>query len=631
MDYTKTAKEILTEVGGEENIVSVVHCYTRLRFTLKDESFIEDKKVEDIDGVLGIMKSGGLYQVIIGNDVAKCYKELMKITNLDDDDSKQPEGKKEKQNIINRFFNMISGCMAPVLPALIAGGMMKVVQLIIVMLDILPEESQSYRLFTAIGDAPFFFLPILLAASSARYFKVSQTLAVAVIGVLVYPDFITMMGEESVHFFGIPVTAASYSYSVIPVLLIVWAMSYIEPFVDRIVPTVAKNFLSPLLVLLISAPLAFIVLGPIGAIASNYFTDALMFIYDTTGVLAVVLLSAFMPLIVLTGMHQAFTPIILSSITTLGFDPLILVAQLASNLSQGGASLAVGMKSKVKKQKQIAYSAAFSALLGGITEPAMYGVTVKLKKPMIACIISGGLVGLFTGLFQLKTYVMATPGLISIGEFLGGVGNKNIIVAVIASGLAIVLSFALTWIIGFDEKEAEVETTNKQQSNIAATSKTAEKELAVDSPVSGTFVPLTEVKDSTFSKKLIGDGIAIYPDQNKIVAPFDGEIEAFFDSKHAIGLKSDDGIEILIHVGLETVNLNGQYFTGHVKKGDRVKKGDVLLTFDRKAIQEAGFDIVTPIIVTNSDDFNVTIPTLNHISKFDEIIYVSKANNALVG
>jgi len=627
MDYAKTAKEILKEVGGEENIVSVVHCYTRLRFTLKDESFVEDKKVEDIDGVLGIMKSGGLYQVIIGNDVAKCYKELMKITNLDDD-TIQPQGNKEKQNIINRFFNMISGCMAPVLPALIAGGMMKVVQLIIVMLDILPEDSQSYRLFTAIGDAPFFFLPILLAASSARYFKVSQTLAVAVVGVLVYPDFITMMGEGGVRFFGIPVTAASYSYSVIPVLLIVWAMSYIEPFVDRIVPTVAKNFLSPLLILLISAPLAFIVLGPLGAIASNYFTDALMFVYDTTGVLAVVLLSAFMPLIVLTGMHQAFTPIILSSITTLGFDPLILVAQLASNLSQGGASLAVGMKSKVKKQKQIAYSAAFSALLGGITEPAMYGVTVKLKKPMIACIISGGLVGLFTGLFQLKTYVMATPGLISIGEFLGGVGNTNIIVAVIASALAIVLSFTLTWIIGFDEKDADV---NTKKSNTEATSNLSDKELAVDSPVSGTFVPLTEVKDSTFSKKLIGEGIAIYPDQNKIVAPFDGEIEAFFDSKHAIGLKSDAGIEILIHVGLETVNLNGQYFTGHVKKGDRVKKGDVLLTFDIKAIQDAGFDIVTPVIVTNSDDFNVTIPPLDQIKKFDEIIYVSKVNNALVG
>lgn len=618
MSYKENVSKIIEKLGGPKNIRGVTHCYTRLRFNLVDEAVVKDEEVEKLPGVMGVTRKAGVYQVIIGNEVSKYYKEIMAMPafkNLDDSNSN--DNQKPQGNLIERFFNMISNCMSPLIPAMIAGGMVKVLLLLLTMTISLETSSQTYQLLNTIGDGTFFFLPMLLAYSSARYFKVTPVLAMVVVAVLVHPGFSGLFSAgEPVSFFGIPVTNVGYSYSVIPVIMIVAATRYIEKFAELVTPSIAQNFLKPLLVLLISAPVAFQVLGPIGVFASQYFTAGLMFIYKKVGVVAFMILAAFMPLIVMTGMHQAFAPIMLTSIATLGYDPLIIVAMLGSNLAQGGASLAVAVKAKNQQQKEVAFSAAFTALLSGISEPAMYGVTIKLKKPMIACIISGAITGLFMGIVALKAYVMATPGLISLALFIAPDGSSSLLFVLMAAAIAIVTSFVLTWIIGFDDPEETAENESKSMP-------VSREKIIINSPIAGDIKALSEIDDATFAKKMLGEGVAIVPKEGKVFAPFDGTIEVLLPSTHAIGLKNDDGVELLIHVGIDTVNLNGEHFQAHVKQGQRVKKGDLLLEFDIAKIKAKGYELVTPIIVTNSNTYLEVFSSQASNAKIgDELVWV---------
>ncbi|ETE05412.1 PTS beta-glucoside transporter subunit IIABC [Streptococcus pseudopneumoniae 22725] len=589
MSYKDTVQKILDVIGGEKNVNRVTHCVTRLRLELKDENLVNDD-VKKIPGVIGIMKKNGQYQIILGNDVANYYKEFVKLGNFESDSVNQGY----KGNILERIIEYIAGSMTPIIPAMLGGGMLKVLVIILPMLGILQSDSQTIAFLTFFGDAPYYFLPLLLAYSASQKLKVTSTLAMSVAGVLLHPNFVQMVQSGNpLSLFGAPVTPASYGSSVVPILIMVWLMKYIEKIIAKLTPAITKSFLQPTLVLLVSSCIALVVVGPIGVIVGEGLSNLVGQMYGVAGWLTLAILGAIMPFIVMTGMHWAFAPIFLAaSIATP--DVLILPAMLGSNLAQGAASMAVALKSKNNNTKQIAFAAGFSALLAGITEPALYGVTLKYKKPLYAAMIGGGLAGLFAGLTSVKAYLFAVPSLIALPQFIYSDVPSNIVNALIVAVISVVITFVLAYIFGIDEEgsssnlEVEVGVSNKKM---------------IFSPISGEIIPLSDVQDKTFSDKLIGDGVAIIPSEGKVYAPFDGKITNIFPTKHAIGLKSDEGVELLIHIGLDTVELKGQGFISHVEEGDRVFKNQLIFEMDLNLIKTKGYETVTPVIVTNTNDF----------------------------
>lgn len=629
MDYAIVAKKILEKIGGESNVNSVQHCMTRLRFILKDESKADDDAIKKIKGVMGVTKQGGQYQVIIGNSVGTCYKELIKLGNFQEGSSNEV---KEKKGVINSILDVVSGCMSATMPAIVGAGMIKVLLVILPMIGVLSNTSQTYTILNALGDATFYFLPLILCISASKKFNINAYTLAAVIGVMVYPDFIGLVDAgEKISLFGLPVASASYAYSVIPVIMMAWIMTYIEKFTDSITPAVTKNFLKPMLTLLIALPIALVVIGPIGFYAGEALSSAMVFIYDKAGWLAIMAMGALMPLLVMTGMHWAFVPLSIMNINNpnLGFDTLLLVGMLCSNLAQGASCLAVFLKSKNKDLKQLSGAAAVSAFLAGVTEPAMYGITLKYKKPLYASMIAGGISGLYAGFVGLKCYVFATPAMLSIVQFINPAGGSNFVNALIVAGMTMAIAFILTWILGFEdpanEEEDEDVINNEVKNDIILEKNITEGEALVLSPITGKVVSLKQVNDVTFSEEIMGKGAAIIPTEGRAVSPVDGVVSAIFETKHAIGLTADNGTEILIHIGLDTVKLGGKHFTAHVKSGDRVKSGDLLVEFDIKAIQEEGYEIITPVLVTNVDRYNDVLALIDKdVNEKDELIKVIK-------
>ena len=594
MDYENTAKKILQRVGGKDNVINLVHCMTRLRFTLKDESIVDDEAVKKTKGVMGIMKKGGQYQIIIGNDVGNVFNELNKLGNFSNEVKEVPVKSNEKKNIFTMLMDTISGIMAPVIPAIIGAAMIKVLLTLLPMIGVLSTNGQTYQLLSVIGDGAFFFMPVLIAISASKKFGTNMYYAASIALIMLHPNLITLMNTahdagQTVKFLKyIPVTYASYSYSVIPIILAVYSLRYVERFVDKITPVVTKNFLKPMLVVLIEAPIALIILGPLGAI------------HDKLGFIAIGLVAGVYPFVVMAGMHHAFTPIKLGMIATTGYENFICIGELCSNMAQGAASLAVALRSKNKDFKQIAGSSAFSALFAGITEPALYGVTLRLKRPMLGACIGGAVGGLVGGFFQMKCFGIATPAIVTIVQYVEKGKPQTLLFAALTILVTVVVTFVATLIIGFEDIVDEdddldfVEESNAQL---------LDNEISITSPVEGKVIPLTEVKDPTFSQEILGKGAAIIPEKGVVCAPFDGKVDAVFETGHALGLVSEDGVELLIHVGIDTVNLKGKYFTPKKKSGDTMKKGDILLEFDIDKIKADGYDVTTPIIISNTEQF----------------------------
>ena len=631
MDYTSTAKKILERVGGKDNVISVIHCMTRLRFTLKDESIVNDDLVKRTKGVMGIMKKAGQYQIIIGNDVANVYKEICKLGNFSNEVPKQASNNKVKGNIFARLMDVISGIMTPIIPAIIGAAMIKILLTLLPMIGILNTEGETYKILNVIGDGAFFFLPGLIAVSAAKKFDTNPFYAMSIAFIMLHPNFIDMMSNahdagETIHFLKvIPVSYASYSYSVIPIILSVWALKYVEKLVDKITPVVTKNFLKPLLVMLISAPIALIVLGPLGAIFGNVLSTVIYFIHDKLGFIAIGLVAGIYPFVVMAGMHHAFTPIKLGMIASTGFENFICIGELCSNMAQGAASAAVAIKTKNKDFKQVAGSSAFSALLAGITEPALYGVTLRLKRPMLGACIGAAIGGLCGGLFQLKCYGIATPAIVSIVQYIEPDRAISLLFAALTILITAVASFIATMIIGFEDIVEE----DDEEENISVINTSSDDSIKVSinksipAPIKGKSIPLSQVNDPTFSTEILGKGAAIIPEGNEVYAPFDGIVENMFDTGHAAGLRSDDGIELLIHIGIDTINLKGKYFYPAVKTGDKIKKGDLLISFDLDNIKKEGYDPTTTIIVTNSDDYSEVILENEHgCSVLDSLLLV---------
>lgn len=610
MDYTATAKQILDHLGGEKNVASVTHCMTRLRFVLRDESGINDAQVKAIPGVVGVMRKGGQYQIIIGNEVSKCYGELMKLGAFSDAGWKNAPPAKHG-NPVTVVLDAISGSMSPVIPAIIGAGMVQVLNIILGWF--FPAENPTMQLLSVIGNTAFYFLPVLVAFSAGRKFGANPFLVTAVVAILIHPNFIALTGAEGgINFLGIPVTNFDYSSSIIPAILTAWVMRYIERLVEKITPSFTKNFLKPMLIILISTPIAFLILGPLGSFVGNGLAAVLVFIQSHVSIAAYIIMAAAMPFIVMTGMHWAFIPVVFAALETPEGETLMLPAMLISNLAQGAACLAVAVRSKNSGLKQIAASSGVSALFAGVTEPGLYGVTMPLKRPLAAVCISSGITGLLAGILNVAASSFASPSLFALPIFVHAQRPNNIIMAVICSAVAIVLSFVLTWILGFqDPVDAAASDSAPSAGTLPdgnETLRAEQGEQTVGAPMAGSLISLDQVDDETFSSGVLGAGAAIRPSEGKVYAPFDGQVETLPDSLHALGLLSDSGVELLIHVGLETVNLNGRHFTSRVRQGQHFRKGALLLEFDLSAIQAEGYDTVTPVVVTNADDFAAVTP-----------------------
>ena len=514
MDYASVAKKILQRVGGQENVISLIHCMTRLRFTLKDESIVDDEAVKKTKGVMGVMKKAGQYQIIIGNDVGNVYAELNKLGNFSHDAPKKTEEKKAKRNLLSMLMDTVSGVMTPIIPAIIGAAMIKVLLTLLPMIGILDTEGNTYNLLSVIGDGAFFFMPVLIGISAAKKFGTNVYYAASIALIMLHPNFISMMegaheAGETIKFLGfLPVTYATYSYSVIPIILAVWSLKYVEKLVDRITPVVTKNFLKPMLVVLIEAPIALIVLGPLGAICGNVLSDAVYFVHDKLGFIAIGLVAGIYPFVVMAGMHHAFTPIKLGMIATTGFENFICIGELCSNMAQGAAALAVSVRSKNKDFKQIAGSSAFSALLAGITEPALYGVTLRLKRPMLGACIGATVGGLFGGFFQMKCFGIATPAIVTIVQYVEESRPASLLIAALTILLTVVVTFIATVLIGFEDvvdEEDEEETAGGMELAATVAEPLPEgKEISVLSPVQGEQIPLEKVNDATFSQEILG-------------------------------------------------------------------------------------------------------------------------------
>ncbi|MDY4323806.1 beta-glucoside-specific PTS transporter subunit IIABC [Pectobacterium brasiliense] len=633
MDYQKLGVDILALSGGKQNVSKLTHCATRLRFEFNDSDAVQADAIAKLPGVISVVDRGGQFQVVIGNDVQITYRailnEIGEMNGQRTASSKEPQ---KKGGIFSQIISVISTTFTPVIPAITGAGMIKALLAILKLTGLISADSTTYRLLDTISDAAFFFLPVLLAYGASIKFACNPILAMTIAGALLHPNLAQLLASGGpISFIGIPVRLADYAGSVLPIILTVWIMSYIEQFAEKISPSMIKFFTKPMIVLLFTAPLALVVIGPFGIFLNDLVASGAAIIDGKASWLIPMLMGGLQPFLVITGTAWAMTPIATSQLTRNGFEMINGPGMLASNIAQGAATLCVAFKTKNKNLKQLASSAGFTALLG-ITEPSLYGVTLKLKKPLIAAMIGGGCAGIYAGLAGLVRYAFVSPGLAALPAFIGE-NPMNIVHALITCAIAIVVTFALTWIMGFDDPVDETETAPTTNGPSTSETETAKKpqaaeghteQQAIMSPLSGKLVALNDVNDDVFSQGLLGQGVAIIPDKGEVVAPVSGEIITFLESKHAVGIRTDNGLELLIHVGLDTVNLNGKHFTGHIKPGDRVSAGDRLISFDLHEITRLGYDPITPVVIINSDDYASVVCTAPQpIAPLDTIIKVN--------
>ncbi|GFZ30097.1 PTS beta-glucoside transporter subunit EIIBCA [Clostridium zeae] len=598
MDYKNMATDILRLVGGEKNVESVTHCATRLRFNLKDEKKADTEAIKKVKGVMGVTNSGGQYQVIIGNSVNNVHKELLELGNF----STSSSASGVQKGKIATVLDTLSGIFTPILPAMIGCAMIKAVLIILKSANIMQGDVQFNTIMTFIGDSAYYFLPMLLAWSAANKFKTNVGMALALAGVLLHPNFSTLMAAgKPVAFLGLPIIKATYSSSVIPIILAVWVMSYVEKFAEKYSPNVVKSILKPLIIVIVMAPLTLIVLGPLGAIAGNYLAGGVTYVNNHMSWLVSGIIGGTFPFLIMTGMHYSLGPVVLTAYTATKVDGIVGPGMLIHNIAQGGAALAVALKTKNKSFRQVASSSAVTALLG-VTEPALFGVNLRAKKPLIAVVIGGALGGIYVGTFGVVRSALGIAGLATLPAFIAE-NPYNLIHAIIGCLIGFVVAFVLTWILGFEDIVEDV-TTNQEKITGATL-----HDSMIKSPLNGEVVQLATIKDETFATGLMGKGVAIKPSQGKLVAPIKGEITAIFPTLHAIGIASEDGVEMLIHIGMDTVKLEGKHFKAHVKNGDKVNIGDLLIEFDIEAISSEGFDLTTPIIITNSNKFTDVLAT----------------------
>ncbi len=614
--YHELAKEIVKNVGGKENISGLVHCITRLRFTLKDEGKAKDDVLKAMEGVVTVMKSGGQYQVVIGNHVPEVFEDVMELIDLKEDGG---QGEKEKKGrLLDRAIDVVSGIFQPILGIMAACGMLKGLNTLLVALGLYSAECGGYLIINAAGDALFTFLPLFLGYTAAKKFGLKPMLGLAIGAAMCYPGIQsgtlsagmepmysllegTMFASPVyINFFGIPVISVDYTGTVIPVILAVWFASKCEKFFNKLIPDLVKFFFVPMLTLLVTLPVSVIFLGPVATFGSTLISEFTLAIRGFSPLLAGAVVGLTWQILVIFGMHWGFIPVYINNVMTLGYDN-VMMPFFACTFATSAVVLAVFFKTKDKKLREMAIPNFISGIFG-VTEPAIYGILLPLKKPFIISCIAGGIGGAFYGHFNFRKFILGGMGIFELPNMMNPDGTMgNIIVAFAGIGISMAAGFLLTMLF-YKEREETAETAKVSATGVAAV-KGKDGKIALASPLKGKVLKLSEVKDEAFASGVLGQGAAVEPEEGVLYAPADGTVSALFPTGHAIGLTTQTGLELLMHVGMDTVQLDGKGFKAFVETGETVKQGQKLLEFDRKLISEAGYSLVTPVLVTNSDDF----------------------------
>ncbi|QIM47245.1 PTS beta-glucoside transporter subunit IIABC [Streptococcus ruminicola] len=618
-DYTELAQDIVAHVGGKDNILKLVHCVTRLRFTLKDESKADDDYLKQRDGIVTVVKAGGQYQVVIGNHVPDVYDTVLKVAGIQGDGGIDVnEGDVPQGNIFDQFIALVSGLFQPMLGALSAAGMIKGLVAILAAVGV-KETSGLYVILNAAGDGFFQFLPVILALTAAKRFKMEQFTALALSFALVYPNIAASFANGNVDFLGLPVIFPSSSYlqTVLPIILTVWVGSKIEKFFKKIIPDVVKVFVVPFFVILITVPLAYLAIGPVMNWASNLIGVIFTNIYGFSPIVFGILLGALWQVLVMFGLHWGLVPIAILDFSTKGWSTL-LVASTAICFAQAGALLNIFLRTKEDKVKQLTIPAFISALFG-VTEPAIYGITLPMRTPFIMTCVAGAIQGAFLGFFNTTAYTMGGMGLFAIPSYFtpkhvpagANTDVNNVWYFLIAILMSFVLGFVLTQLtkIPYLYGGPDVKPVGGDKAAEPVAELKELKQEIIASPMIGQVVKLENVPDEVFASGAMGKGIAIDPADGTVVAPAAGEITLVFPTGHAIGMRTENGAEILIHVGMDTVSLAGKGFNTFVQVGDKVDAGQKLLEFDLATIREANLPVISPVIVTNSTEFEDVLTT----------------------
>lgn len=612
MDYKQVATDVLQHIGGKENIAHLGHCSTRLRFSLVDNKKVDIKALESTPGVIAVRMTAQC-QVVIGNDVVEVYNELQKLVG-DVGGEEAADQPKEKKKIGATILDFIVGVFQPLVPAIAGGGILKSLLLLLALMGVLETESQTYQILNMVGDAPLYFLPLLVAVTTANKLKVNPLVALSAVGALILPNMTAML-TEGAQLFSFNLQNIAYAYQVFPAILTVLFYAQMEKLFTRFSPKPIRIFFVPMMSLVITVPIALLLLGPAGYTFGQGFAAVILWVYEYVGWLAVALLACVLPFMVAMGMHKALLPYALTTLSGTGREALYMPASLAHNIAESGACFAIALRTKDKRLRTTAVSAGISAFFG-ITEPALYGVTLQNKKVLASVMIGAFVGGTFVGIVGLQAFVVVGPGLASMSMFLSEDLPRNILYAAIGFVLSFAVAFIAAFILGKDKEQVQPEEE-----------KFAEKigrGETFTSPVAGKMIPLSQVRDEVFSSKAMGDGIAVVPSKGELYAPVDGEISMIFETSHALGMKTETGAEILFHVGLNTVQLGGEHFTPQVKVGDQVKAGDVLLTFDLEKIKAAGFDPVTLAIITNTDKYDVQINKQENVTRQDKLMVITQ-------
>lgn len=634
-NYDNLAKTIIQDIGGKDNVNSVVHCATRLRFKLKDEKKANDDALKDTDGVVTVVKAGGQYQVVIGNEVADVYDAVLKEVGfpgggqVPDDD-----GADDDSSFIDKAVALISGIFTDILAPLSAGGIIKGLVVMCASLGWLSKTSGAYQILYAIGDSIFFFLPVFLGFTAARRFHMNQFIGAAIGATLTYPSMVALASSKTilstlfkgtafaseVHttFFGIPVITMNYSSTVLPVIFTVWFASIIEHWAKKWIPTVVQMFLVPVVTMIIALPVAFIVIGPVMTWVGDAIGAVMQGIYNFSPIVAGILMGALWQVLVIFGVHWGIVAVTTADLAALGYDPILALSCMVC-YAQVGIVLAMIKQTKDKKLKETATGAFFSGLFG-VTEPAIYGVTLPRRIPFILSCIGGAISGAVIGAFHSVLYMLPSMGIFAIPAYVNPKGGSMtpVIGVVIAGVVAFVSGFILQLLFGkksvdadYNKKQAQKvaeaanEATEVANNPIVAASEDEKLNSSTKlvSPLNGDVKPLSEIKDEVFSSGAMGQGVAIEPSEGVLHAPADGKIALVFSTGHAVGINTTDGAEVLMHIGMDTVNLQGKGFKTLVQKGQEVKAGDPLVEFNIKEIKAAGYEVATPVVVTNSKKY----------------------------